>query len=138
MKKTFIQTIKFFLCTQAAWWLDLSVFSLMFEVLKLDELLSKSISYTCGAIISYTLNRRFTFKNSNKLYLTLPKFIVINLLAMSASLGSIAVMSKVLHLDEWLAYFLSIVFSFSVNYFGNRFWVFCEKRNKKGGANNAH
>ncbi len=130
MKKILIQAIKFFLCTQVAWWLDVAVFSLMFEVIGLDEIVAKAISYSCGAILSYILNRKITFKNKKKVVITLPRFVIINLLALSASLGSMAIMSKALGFHEWLAYLLSVVFSFSVNYCGNRFWVFYDKKKK--------
>ena len=123
-RETIKRLIKFFGCTQAAWWLDLCIYTLLFQVMKRDAILSKGISYTCGAILSYTLNRRFTFKDNNSISATLPRFIVINLLALGASLTSMHIFGNLLGLHMWICYFLSIVFSFSVNYLGNRFWVF--------------
>ena len=134
MKKlnvTIIQLIKFFGCTQAAWWLDLCIYTVLFQFIGLDAILSKAISYTCGAILSFTLNRRFTFKGNNSVAATLPRFIVINLLALGASLGSMHIFGNVLGVNMWICYFLSIVFSFSVNYLGNRFWVFKEDKDAR-------
>lgn len=135
MKKNVIQLLKFFLCTQAAWLLDLGVYTLMFEVLKLNYILSKAISYSLGAALSYTLNRSVTFLRRGSVKSTLPKFITVNICALLTSLSSMYVMGDILGLDEWICYFLSVIFSFSVNYFGNKLWVFKEEKNKNAVKN---
>ena len=57
--------IKFFICTELAWLVDLGIFTLLFELIGLDYILCKAVSYTCGAITSYTLNKKLTFMDAN-------------------------------------------------------------------------
>ena len=120
-----IQFIKFMLCNQTAWLGDLAVFTLLYEVLSASYLLAKAVSYTVGAFISYALNRRFTFHKGAAFWSsTLFRFILVNAVSIGLSLGAMYLATDVLGMPVWVAYFLSIVFSFSNNYLGNRFGVF--------------
>ncbi len=117
--------MKFSLCNQAAWLADLGVFTLAYQVLGVHYIFAKAMSYTTGAIVSYTMNRAFTFRTKKRFVSgTLGKFIVVNCLSISLSLGSMYIFNDVLGLPVWAGYFLSIIFSFTTNFLGNRFWVF--------------
>lgn len=117
--------IKFMACNQTAWLADLGVFTLAYEVAEVHYILAKALSYTIGALVSYFLNRKVTFKTKRKFVSgTLAKFIAVNCVSISLSLGSMYLFNDMLHLPVWVGYFLSILFSFSSNYLGNRFWVF--------------
>ena len=134
MRKLLKQLVKFFGVTQIAWLLDLAVYTVLFQFSGVYYIISKAISYTCGAVLSYVLNRKFTFTGDNPIKRTVPRFIVVNAFSLSASLFSMHVFGNALHLDEWVCYFLSIAFSFSINYLGNKLWVFKEeKRNARKG-----
>ena len=124
-KKEIIRLLKFMLCNQTAWLFDVGVFTLLYEVAGLYYILSKAISYTVGAIVSYLLNRKWTF-NTNKsiISIKLPKFLAVNAVSITLSLTSMYLIGDVLGWHIWIAYFGSILFSFSSNFLGNRFWVF--------------
>ena len=128
MDKIIKQLLKFFGITQIAWLLDLAVYTVMFELFDVYYIAAKAVSYTCGAILSYLLNRKFTFYSRNSVKRTLPRFIAVNAVSLSVSLTSMHVFGNILHINEWICYFLSILFSFSINYLGNRFWVFKEEK----------
>ena len=134
MKKTeVVRFIKFMLCSQAAWLADCGVFALMHEVIGAQYLLCKVASYTVGAFVSYTLNRRVTFRAEKRfISKTLLQFLVVNIVSIGLSLAAMSIVVKRLGWDVWLGYFFSILFSFSNNYIGNRFWVFkdCVKENR--------
>lgn len=126
-KKEILQFIKFALCNQAAWLGDLGVFTLAYELGGAHYILAKACSYTTGACISYLMNRKITFQTKDRfLSKNLVKFILVNCLSISLSLGSMFLFNHVLGLPVWAGYFLSILFSFSTNYIGNKFWVFRE------------
>jgi putative flippase GtrA len=123
-KTDFWQFIKFMLCNQAAWLADLLVFTLLYQVNAINYIASKAASYTAGAAVSYFLNRRFTFAIKSGKHIELPKFVVVNSFAVALSLVSMYFFKNYLRLAVWEAYFLSILFSFTTNYFGNKLWVF--------------
>ncbi len=126
-KKEIVQFIKFAICNQTAWLGDLGVFTLAYEVGGLHYILAKALSYTTGAFISYLMNRKITFRAKDRfLSKKLLKFIAVNCLSISLSLGSMYVFNDLLGLPVWAGYFLSILFSFSTNFIGNKFWVFRE------------
>ncbi len=127
------QFLKFMFCSQAAWLCDLAVFTILYQVSGVHEVLSKAASYTVGAVVSYLLNRKFTFIKSRGKN-TLVKFIIVNLAAQTMSLTSMYVFSSLLNMEVWLVYFISIAFSFSTNYLGNKFWAFREKRKEERDA----
>lgn len=130
-KKEVWQFIKFTVCNQTAWLADVGIFALAYEVFGLYYIYSKALSYTVGALVSYMLNRYFTFRAQTRfLSKTLIKFIAVNCLSITLSLSSMYVFNDVCGLPVWAGYFLSILFSFSTNFLGNRFWVF---KNVRGG-----
>lgn len=123
--KNFLRLIKFAGCSTAAWLADFAVFTVAYDVLGVHYIAAKACSYTIGAFTSYTLNRKLTFRSQKKFVsATLFKFIAVNCVSVSLSLGSMYVFSDVLGISVWISYFLSVIFSFSANYTGNRFWVF--------------
>lgn len=126
MKKQEIwKFIRFMLCNQTAWLVDVALFALGYQLIGLHYAIAKAISYTGGAVMSYTLNRKFTFHAQSRFVSgTLLRFIIVNCVSISLSIASMALFSDVWHLPVWVAYFLSIIFSFSCNFLGNRFWVF--------------
>lgn len=65
MRKLLKQLVKFFGVTQIAWLLDLAVYTVLFQFSGVYYIISKAISYTCGAVLSYVLNRKFTFTGDN-------------------------------------------------------------------------
>ncbi len=111
-------------CNQAAWLSDLLMFTLLYQLNGVNYILAKAVSYIVGAAVSYLLNRRFTFGRRGYKRVELPKFVVVNMLAEALSLSSMYVFRNYLGLPVWGVYFLSIIFSFSTNYLGNKFWVF--------------
>ena len=129
MKEKIIRFLKFMVCNQSAWLVDIGVFALTYQLLGVHYVIGKALSYTSGAIVSYTLNRLITFRTnakyiSDKLY----KFVIVNCVSITLSLLSMYVFNDVLGTPVWVGYFLSIFFSFSSNFIGNNFWVFKENR----------
>lgn len=130
-KKELWRLIKFSLCNQTAWLADLGIFTLTYQVLGWYYIGAKALSYTIGAFVSYTMNRRITFRSGRRYVSgTLAKFIAVNCVSIALSLGSMYVINDCLGWPVWAGYFLSILFSFSCNFLGNRFWVFREEAEK--------
>ena len=119
------QFFYFMVCSQIAWLADCGVFALTHEVFMLHYIFCKGLSYTTGAIVSYSLNRKITFAAVEKFVSkTLLKFLAVNIVSISLSLLSMSLVVDYAGWNVWLGYFFSILFSFSNNYIGNRYWVF--------------
>ena len=119
------QFLKFMFCSQAAWLADCGVFALAHEVFALHYILCKVLSYTTGAIVSSSLNRKITFRSCESFISnTLLKFLLVNIVSIGLSLLAMSAVVDYAGWNVWLGYFFSILFSFSNNYLGNRFWVF--------------
>ena len=125
------QFIKFSLCSMSAWLTDFALFTLLYQVIKVNYIVSKGIAYTLGATVSFLLNRRFTFGRNLAVKDILGRFIITNICAQTMSLLSMAFFRDVVGLTVWQVYFVSFVFSFTTNYIGNRFWVFRDKQKER-------
>ena len=135
MKKHWAQILtflKFSGCTFIAYLVDMGIFALGYEVFHWDYLAAKACSYLAGVITSYSLNRIVTFQAKSRYVSgTLLRFLGLNCVSLSVSLGSLYLFADIFHLAVWAGYFLSGVCSFTTNYLGNRFWVFRKRKGEK-------
>jgi dolichol-phosphate mannosyltransferase len=69
---------------------DLGLLYVFTEYFGIWYLLSAAVSYICGMIVSYTLNKRFTFHNVNKQYLR--QFFLFALISASGLVVNISMM----------------------------------------------
>jgi dolichol-phosphate mannosyltransferase len=70
--------------------IDLGLLYVFTEYFGIWYLLSAAVSYICGMIVSYTLNKRFTFHNVNKQYLR--QFFLFALISASGLVVNISMM----------------------------------------------
>ena len=89
---------------------------------------AKMISYIVGLMTSYLINKRWTFGVKRKIFsMYLLMFIVVNILALTANLTGMYILSEYYSISPYVSQILSTVFSFSINYSGNKLWVFEKK-----------
>ncbi|MBE5816567.1 MAG: GtrA family protein [Clostridiales bacterium] len=104
---------------------DYGVFFLLHTLLHVGSLISQVISFSSGVVCSYFLNRRFTFKAKNKMSTAeVIKFIILNLIAMGSSVLVVWVFETYFHISPYIAKLASMLVSFTINYVGNRFFIF--------------
>jgi putative flippase GtrA len=83
------------------------------------------ISYSCGMVNSYLLNKYWTFQKK-----TAPgsaeifKFITVNALALAAASAALYLAGHNSHLSMFLCKTIATGISMTVNYTGSRYWVF--------------
>jgi len=107
---------------------------LLYNLAKFGYWGSSSVSYILGSILSYTLNKKFTFQNNDSLFKTLIKFIitvvVCYIMAYSIAKPFVNLILLKAHLAVNIIEQISLLFGmclFTVlNYIGQRFFVFKE------------
>lgn len=120
-------------CTNTA--VDFGVFTLLRAVFDLNYLLCQTVAYIAGILNSFVLNKVWTFesKTSNlHTSLQLGRFIIVNIVSLSASLLGLKLLSGELHINVYLAKAAVTVLTQAINYSGYRWWVFAPHVVKPG------
>ncbi|AEF93645.1 GtrA family protein [Desulfotomaculum nigrificans CO-1-SRB] len=105
--------------------IDYLVFFLLYHWFSAYYLLAQVISYSCGAVNSYLLNKYWTFQKKNvPTGAEILRFIIINVLVLAVSSLSLYVVTKNFSFNMFICKTIATGSSFAVNYIGNKFWVF--------------
>ncbi|BBH20743.1 putative membrane protein YngA [Paenibacillus baekrokdamisoli] len=109
---------------------DIAVFTLL-TTLGVTAIVAQVISYSCGVLNSYYMNRSWTFQKKKQVRGQWLKFLVVNLI----SLAVITVLLSLLHEHTELPLFfcklIATAFSVVLNYIGSRYWAFGSRANNK-------
>lgn len=79
---------------------------------------------TIGAIVNYTLNRRFTFRSSSNPLSTAPKFAVIALLGVLTNGGCMKLLAAIAGLNYLIAQLMTTALVLGMTYGLNSAWTF--------------
>lgn len=105
--------------------ITIGIFTLLHQVLGVFYLISSIIGYTFGIINSFFWNKYWTFKRpENKITKEFPKFLVLNLVGLGLNSVFITVFVEIIKIAPLPGQFLAILFVFTVNFIGSKFWVF--------------
>lgn len=150
-KKDIIQIIKFGAIGIMNTAIDYLLFALFFSLCSLDKSISQVFATAIAMTNSYLLNRYFTFGKKGAVKVDeMWKFIVVNLVSMSVTIGLLHLFYDLLHIETIANSVLSALsipfkiegenlsvlfcklvatpFSLAVNFLGNRMWVFASKK----------
>ncbi|MEI6100634.1 MAG: GtrA family protein [Eubacteriales bacterium] len=130
-KKDIIQFFKFQFVSVISYWSDYSVYAMMYGLVfaardpVMGAIYAKIISYPVGLMVSYLINKRWTFGVRRKIFsMYLLKFIIVNACALTANLLAIYILTKYYNISPYISSMMATVFSFCINYSGNKVWVF--------------
>lgn len=144
-KKGIVHFIKFQAVGVINFFVDYGVLSLLNLVLGWPLVLSNVISYTCGVVNSFVWNRYWTFKMKLKftsvysirlskrtihpvfLSADFMKFIFVNLVSLGVNTLAVYILGDLYGLPNIIAKLIATVFSFTVNFAGNKLLVFKDK-----------
>lgn len=144
-KKSIGHFVKFMAVGAVNFFVDLGIFTLLHTVIGIIAVPSNIVSYSCGVINSYLLNRYWTFKirldfiSAYKLksgavirFLSVPflKFVFVNLISLGVNTLAVYIFIDLYSLDPTLSKLIATVFSFVVNFAGSKLLVFRENDNK--------
>jgi Predicted membrane protein len=125
------QFFKFQFAAVIAYWLDFGVYALFYGLVfsqdspTMGVVYAKIISYPIGLVAGYLINKRWTFGIHRRVFSTyLAKYIVVNACAFIANILAIYILTKYYSVSPYLSSMMATAFSFSINYSGNKVWVF--------------
>jgi putative flippase GtrA len=118
--KTFL---KFILVGVSNTLLNFLVFFITFRLLNIFYILSSVISFIFAFTNSYFWNKTWTFKKISNQY-QLPKFFIVNILSLLINVIILFLAVEILNIHPLIGQIFGISSSLSINFLGNRYWVF--------------
>jgi putative flippase GtrA len=96
------------------------------EVLHGDPLVGSTLGFLGGALINYSLNRRFTFDSDASHGVALPRFLIVAAIGMGINTAIMAMLTKPLDTQYLVAQVVATALVLVWNFFANRFWTFAD------------
>lgn len=130
--KTFIEFIKFSIVGAINTVVDFGVFSLLMTN-GCSVLLSQTISYSCGMLNSFIMNRTWTFQESKKNEYSEPlKYLVANVSTLILVSMLLLLFINQIHLPVLVAKIVCTGMGMIINFLSSKFWVF-QRVERSGG-----
>ena len=122
IKKLSTEIINYIIVGIVAVLVDLISYLLLFDQFSFNLSNSKRISYILGAIVSFILNKKITFKSNKK---SIKEPILFSLIYISSFiLNSIIHDFSILYFNSLISFFIATFFSIVFNFIGQKFIVF--------------
>ena len=124
-KTGFWHFVKFMAVGVINFFVDYGVLTLLNHGLGWPLVLSNIISYSCGIVNSFVLNRYWTFRQHLKfLSRHFVLFVFVNLVSLGVNTLAVHILGNLYGMPNILAKLIATVFSFTVNFAGNKLLVF--------------
>lgn len=126
-KKELIRSIKFLLFSISAGVIQLGSFSLLYELLHLQEWVCYLISLVLSVLWNFTLNRKFTFHSAANVPIAMLKVAGFYLVFAPLSTWWTAILTEPAYGILWNGYvveILTMLVNFATEYLFQRFFVF--------------
>ncbi len=102
----------------------LSVIYAAMYFLHFSDALANSMGYLVGVIVSFVLNRNWTFAHSGSIAPALAKFIGVLVVAYFANLATVLALIDVLGFNRYVAQAIGVLPYTALGYFGSRYFAF--------------
>lgn len=123
--KQLVKLVKFGITGVMNTAVDFLVYTLLVSFFSMGLYVSQIISYSCGMLNSYVVNRKWTFSTKNGFFSgELVRFIVLNLSMMLLGMGIIYVCTQKLMFHKLVAKLISTLLVLIINFLISNFWVF--------------
>jgi putative flippase GtrA len=104
---------------------DFAVFTVL-TLWDVPLLIAQCLSYACGVLNSFIMNRSWTFQHRGQYRGQLIKFIAVNLLTMLITYGLMVLLNRYAGWSMLFSKLIATGMSLIVNFAGSRLWVFRE------------
>ncbi len=135
--KSFLkQFIKFGIVGASGIVVNLAILFLFTETFKFYYVFSEVIAFLVSGVNNYILDKIWTFQEvlKEKIVRKYSKFVIISIITLIVNLSLLFFLVEILNIWYILAELEAIIFVFSLNFIGNKFWTF-RKYNSKDEAN---
>jgi putative flippase GtrA len=109
---------------------DFAVFTVL-TLWDVPLLIAQCISYACGVLNSFIMNRTWTFQHRGQYTRQLIKFIAVNLLTLLITYGLLVFFNRYVGWTMLFSKLIATGMSLIVNFAGSRLWVFRETNQMK-------
>src|ERR1700730_10634557 len=110
--------------------IDFAVFTIL-TLWDVPLLIAQCISYTCGVLNSFIMNRTWTFQQRGQYSGQLIKFIAVNLLTLLITYGLLLLFNRYVGWSMLFSKLIATGMSLIVNFAGSRLWVFRDNNQMK-------
>ncbi|MCM3127127.1 GtrA family protein [Paenibacillus sp. MER 78] len=132
MNKTSMQALKFLMVGVLNTSIDLAIFFVL-SIAGLPILLAQCLSYSCGLVNSYLINRKWTFQRAEKQSMQeLLKFIGLNILTLGVVSLLLLELQSLGNQSLTISKVIATTAGILINYLGSRYWVFRVSQAKGG------
>lgn len=110
-----------------------SIMFIAYNLLGFSYWVSSALNYVIGSIVSFFLNKRFTFKDTEKSFLQILRFLIVIVLSYLIAYGvakplvSLILSSQSILIKENISMFIGMILFTALNYLGQKFFVFFKK-----------
>jgi len=119
-----ISTLKFLLVGGANTIFGLLIIYLLKWQFWLDDITANAIGYALGILLSFILNKRWSFQHDGAIFPALIRFLLVTALAYISNLAVVLASINLLYFNGYLAQALGIPLYTIVSYLGSRFYAF--------------
>jgi putative flippase GtrA len=106
--------------------LNYSIFFLLYT-LDLNYVSSAGIGYSCGLVLGYILNKKYTFPSKKDPKKSALVYLLVNIFSMSLILVLLPLFVERLQINALLANLILLVFTTILNFFGSKILAFENK-----------
>ena len=100
----------------------------------LDDILSNIIGYSAGLLLSFVLNKKWTFNDQSDPVVAIVKFSLLIACAYLINLAIVLTFIRYFLIDSYIAQAMGIAPYAILTYLGSRYWVFNERTKVSGGS----
>ncbi len=123
-KKELIRTVKFILFSISAGVIQIGSFTLLFELLHLQEWIAYIVSLTLSVLWNFTLNRKFTFHSASNVPVAMVKVALFYLVFAPLSTWWTAYFTETLKVNAYVVEIGTMLINFVTEYLYQRLIVF--------------
>ena len=123
-KKELIRTVKFVLFSISAGVIQIGSFTLLFELLHLQEWIAYIVSLTLSVLWNFTLNRKFTFHSASNVPVAMVKVALFYLVFAPLSTWWTAYFTETLKVNAYVVEIGTMLINFVTEYLYQRLIVF--------------
>ena len=133
MSKRTTEFMRFCLVGAVNTGVDFTVFTVISNIGVL-LLVAQCVSYTCGVLNSFLLNRTWTFRGRGQSYGQLIRFLALNLGTLTITYGLLVYFHNHLGWPLFVCKLFATGASVGINYIGSRLWIFPQAHLRIGGV----